>query len=166
MARSDRCFARDEERPAPPSKRSPKTVSAKPARTKTAPAQNRGFGASVDVPGHEQHGPPSGRRIAAQPASAPPASEAAEDDAALCARFEQVISQISIRMQQGSYVAEQCTMLVEIARISASARCPAALRDQALEMMLKLGRRPQEERPCRRGVREMVEQCLARGIVR
>jgi hypothetical protein len=77
-----------------------------------------------------------------------------------------VIQQISVRIEQGGYVAEQCTMLVEIARISASAHCPVALRDQALEMLLKLGRRPDQERPCRRGVREFLDQCLARGIVR
>ena len=97
---------------------------------------------------------------------APTSRGPTEEDAALCARFEQVISQISLRIQQGGYVAEQCTMLVEIARISASAHCPEALRTQALEVMLKLGRRPEEDRPCRRGVRELVEQCLARGIVR
>jgi hypothetical protein len=77
-----------------------------------------------------------------------------------------VLGQISLRIEQGGYVAEQCTMLVEVARISTSASCPAALRNKAMELLLALSRRPEHERPCRRGVREMVEQCLARGIVR
>lgn len=119
-----------------------------------------------------EQGPPSGRRVAARKNS-PCAAESqsiptliCDEDRALCARFEQVIAQITLRIQQGGYVAEQCTMLIEIARISTASNCPAPLRSQAMELLLRLGRRSEHERPCTRGVREMIEQCSARGIVR
>ncbi len=55
-------------------------------------------------------------------------------------------------------------MLVEIARISASASCPEALRARAIEALLHLARRPEGEVPCQRGVRELLSQCTARGL--
>ena len=112
-------------------------------------------------------------RASCPPPSLPPSSApspelpvSGAEDAALGARYEEVISRISLKLKQGGYVAEQCSMLVEIAQISAAANCPEALRNQAMEMLLVLGRRRDEESPCTRGVREFVEQCLARGIVR
>lgn len=112
----------------------------------------------------------------APPASAPrPTSAAlktptgpspAANDEHLFSQFEQVVSQISVRVETGSYVAEHCTMLVEIARISATSNCPAALRERALSLLLQLARRPDGQGPCRRGVQEVLDQCLARGIKR
>lgn len=75
-----------------------------------------------------------------------------------------MFSQISTRLDEGDYVAEHCSMLVEIARISAAASCPDSLRARALAALLRFGRRTEGENPCRRGVVELMSQCSARGL--
>ncbi|MCS6901295.1 MAG: hypothetical protein NZX77_16180 [Polyangiaceae bacterium] len=160
-------MVQDEERSSPACKRSPKTTVSKASQPRTALGSSRGLGASskAEAPRPSTRPRLSSSRSLTPPPALAPTVEVSEDPQ-LGARFEQVLGQISLRIKQGNYVAEQCTMLVEIARISASASCPTALRNRAMELLLTLSRRPEHERPCRRGVREMLEQCLARGILR
>lgn len=170
MAPPDRSASRDHERLVEPGKRLDKASCSRPStRTKTAPDTRRGCAtsrveSSDRLPVSERR--PASRKSAehAAPIARKAAVEAPPEAPALIAQFEEVVSRISVRVEEGGYIAEHCSMLVEIARISSSAGCPDALRARAVEVLLRLGRRPESEGPCRRGVHEMLNQCVARGL--
>lgn len=142
MARSERCPAR--------------TTSSSPKDT-----PNRARSASRTE--QCKNGPKSGRTLKAPPPS-PVSVDDDESEEVLSVRFGVAVEQLSGRVQAGGYIAEQCTVLAEIARICRAPRCPDAVREHAVEVMLRLTQRPAHEPPCCRGLTEMIERFAARGI--